>query len=59
MSYLSSMVIPLMVLIVIVYGLYKKVDIYDTFVEGAKESFPMVLTMFSCMLAMIFGINNT
>ncbi len=57
MNYLSSLIIPFMVLIIIIYGLYKKVDIYDTFIEGAKESFPMVLTMFPCMLAMIFGIN--
>lgn len=57
MSYLSSLIIPLMVLIVIVYGLYKRVDIYDTFIEGAKESLPMIITMFPCMLAMIFGIN--
>jgi spore maturation protein B len=46
-----------MVFIVILYGLYKKVDIYNAFIEGAKESFPMIMTMFPCMLAMIFGIN--
>ncbi len=57
MKLLSSLIIPIMVLFVILYGLYKKVDIYDTFLEGAKESFPMVLTMFPCMLAMVFGIN--
>lgn len=57
MNYLSSMIIPGMVLIVVLYGIYKKIDIYDAFIDGAKESFPMVLTMFPCMLAMVFGIN--
>jgi spore maturation protein B len=44
-------------LIVIFYGLKKKIDIYDTFIDGAKESFDLVFTMFPCMLAMIFGLN--
>ncbi len=54
---ISNYIIPLLVLIVIVYGIYKKVNIYDTFVEGATESFDMVFNMFPCLLGMIFGIN--
>lgn len=57
MNILSSLILPFLVLIVIVYGIYKHVDIYDAFIEGAKESFPMILTMFPCMLAMVFGVN--
>lgn len=30
---------------------------YDTFIEGSKESFDLIFTLFPCMLAMIFGIN--
>lgn len=54
---ISNLMIPLMVLLVIVYGLKKKVDIYDTFVDGAKESFDLFLTLFPSLLAMILGIN--
>lgn len=57
MSKISSFMIPLMVLFIIIYGLRKKVDIYDVFVDGAKESFDMFMTMFPCILGMIFGIN--
>lgn len=57
MNFISSLIIPLMVLLVILYGILNKVDIYDAFIEGAKESFPMIMTMFPCMLAMVFGIN--
>ena len=46
-----------MVAVVILYGILKKVDVYDSFSEGAKESFPMILTMFPSMLAMVFGVN--
>lgn len=57
MSTVSSFILPGIVLFVIVYGIRKKTDIYNDFIEGAKESFPMILTMFPCMLAMVFGIN--
>ena len=57
MKALSNLFIPLIVLIIIIYGARKRVNVYDTFVEGAKEGLPMVLSMFPPLLAMIFGIN--
>ncbi len=54
---ISSLIIPLLVLIVVGYGIFKKINVYDVFVDGATESFDMVLTMFPCLLGMIFGIN--
>ena len=57
LNIISSLIIPVLVLGIIMYGLYKKVDIYNVFVEGSKESFEMIYSMFPCLLAMIFGIN--
>ncbi len=57
MKAFSNLFIPLLVLIIIIYGVRKKVNVYDTFVEGAKEGTGMVLSMFPPLLAMIFGIN--
>lgn len=53
----SNLIIPLLVLVIVIHGLYKKVDIYDVFVDGSKESFDMILSLFPCLLGMIFGIN--
>ena len=39
------------------YGIFKKVDIYDSFVEGSKEAFSMGYTLFPNLLAMILGVN--
>lgn len=57
MTYISSLLIPLLVLFIIVYGYIKKVNIYDDFLLGTTESFSMVLKIFPCLLAMILGIN--
>lgn len=54
---ISSLIIPLMVLFIILYGVIKKVNIYDEFLVGSTESFGMVLKIFPCLLAMILGIN--
>ena len=29
--------VPIVVLIIIIYGIYKKVDIFNTFIEGVKD----------------------
>lgn len=54
---ISGIILPVLVLIIVSYGIYKKVDIYDVFLEGAKESFDFILTMFPTMLGMILGVN--
>ncbi len=57
MELISNMIIPLLVLIILLYGMLKKIDIFDVFVEGSKDSISMVLSMFGPILAMIFAIN--
>ena len=54
---ISNLIIPLVVLFVIIYANIKKVAVYDTFIEGAKESFMMILKLFPCLLAMILAVN--
>lgn len=44
-------------LVIIIYGYIKKVDIYDTFIEGVKESFSMIGNLFPTFLAMILAVN--
>lgn len=39
------------------YGLFKKIDLYESFVEGSKEAFNMSYTIFPNLLAMILSVN--
>ncbi len=54
---MSNVFIPLIVLIVIGYGVFKKINVYDSFVDGAKEGIGMVLNMFPSLLSMILAVN--
>lgn len=46
-----------MVVFIVFYGFIKKVDVYDTFIEGVKESFSMITNLFPTFIAMILAIN--
>lgn len=54
---ISNYFIPIIVLIIIVISLKKKVNIFDDFVIGAKEGINLGISVFPCLIAMIFGIN--
>ena len=47
----------MLVLIIIVYGYVRKVNIYDIFIEGVKESFSMITNLFPTYIALILAVN--
>lgn len=57
MNILSKLMIPFFVILVIVYGLKKKVSIYDNFLEGAKEGLITTFNICPSIIAMVFAIN--
>ena len=54
---MTYFVIPLVVLFIVFYGLIKKVEIYDTFLEGVKEGLGMALKIFPTMFAMVMSVD--
>lgn len=55
--YIANIILPLIVLLVVVYGIYKKINVFDIFIEGVKEGFSMTLQIFPTILAMVVSIN--
>ncbi len=51
------MIIPFIVLFVILFGIFKRIDVYDSFVSGSKEGIIIIKKMFPSMLGMILAIN--
>lgn len=51
------MIVSIIVLLIIIYGFLKKIDVYDSFIEGSKEGFVIIKKMFPSMLGMILAIN--
>ena len=57
MNLLSQIVIPLFVVGVIFYGFKKKINVYESFLSGAKEGLNITLNIFPAIIAMVFSIN--
>ena len=57
MSIVSKIVIPLVVVYIIYFGLRKKVDIYNSFLAGAKDGLTISFNIYPAILAMVFAIS--
>ncbi|MDX1740523.1 MAG: spore maturation protein [Rhodothermales bacterium] len=53
---LSVFVLPAMIVGFPLYGLYKRVPVYEEFVEGAKEGFDVAVTIIPYLVAILFAI---
>ncbi len=53
---MSGAIVPLLAAAVLLYALYKRVDVYDAFVEGAKEALPVLYRIVPYMAAMLIAI---
>ena len=48
-----ALVIPLLFLALFVFALVRKIKLYDAFTEGIKEAFPLVLSLFPYLAAVL------
>ena len=55
-SVFSTIAIPLLIVIFVGFGVFKKVRIYETFVEGAKEGFQIAVKIIPYLVAMLVAI---
>ena len=53
---ISNIILPLITLIVIIYALYKKVNIYEEFLSGVKEGLKISLDIFPSIFAIIISV---
>lgn len=57
MGILSIIILPLIVLVIILYGYKKNINIYDSFLKGVMEGLKTSVSIFPNMIAMIFAVN--
>ena len=57
MKLIANIIIPTITIVVIIYGIYKKTDIYNSFLEGVNEGLKLSLDIFPTIMAMVIAIN--
>lgn len=57
MTYLSTMIIPVIISIILLVGLKERKKVYDLFVEGAKEGIKITIKLFPTLLGIFLAIH--
>lgn len=55
-NYFSNLAMPLIIILIISYGLIEKTKIFDTFLIGAKEGLEIVLRIFPTLIGLFVAI---
>ncbi|MCL2420881.1 MAG: spore maturation protein [Defluviitaleaceae bacterium] len=53
---LSDLMIPLTFAAILMYGISKKIPVYDTFIEGAKDGFTTVLNILPTIIGLMIAV---
>ncbi|MEG1796235.1 MAG: spore maturation protein [Clostridium sp.] len=56
-QYIVKAIIPIIIGGVVIYGVRKRVKVYECFVEGAKEGINICVRIFPYLLAMLLAVN--
>ena len=56
-NYISTIIIPLIIVFIIAYWIIEKRNVYDIFIVGAKKGIKIVIELFPTLLAIFLAIN--
>ena len=54
--YMADFIVPVLILSIVVYGLSKKVNVYDTFIKGAKSGFFTVIKIMPTLIGLMVAV---
>lgn len=55
-NYLSTLAMPAIILLIIIYGVKEKNKVYDNFLEGAKEGLQIIYNIFPTLIGIFLAI---
>lgn len=54
--YISDFIIPVLIFIIVAYGFKQKVNVFESFIEGAKEGLSVVVSILPTLVALMLGV---
>ena len=55
-NFVSSLAMPIIILWIVIYGFIEKTNVFDHFLEGAKEGIEIVLSIFPTLVGLFVAI---
>lgn len=59
MLFLSDVMIPLLIFTIVGYGLLNKQNIYEEFIEGAKDGFHTVIGIMPTLIGLMVAVESS
>ena len=56
MNNISNYILPIFLLIIIGFGFYKRIDVFGTFIDGAKRGFDVFLSILPSLTALFLAV---
>ncbi|MBQ6992749.1 MAG: hypothetical protein IJN50_07635 [Clostridia bacterium] len=56
-SYISNLAIPFTIFIIVLYGLIEKQQVFDIFIQGAKEGIEIVIKIIPTLIGLFLSIS--
>ena len=54
--YISDFIVPFMILSILIYGIFAGVNVYDTFIQGAKRGFGTVVRLMPTLIGLMAAV---
>lgn len=54
--YISDFIVPFMILSILIYGIFAGVNVYDTFIQGAKRGFWTVVRLMPTLIGLMAAV---
>ena len=55
-NYVSSAAVPIIIILIITYGVIEKNKVYDTFIDGVKEGIEVVYNIFPTLIGVFIAV---
>lgn len=56
LNFISAVAIPIIILLIVIYGLFEKNKVYDSFLDGAKEGIEIVFKLFPTLIGIFVAV---
>lgn len=54
--YMSDLIVPFLILGIVIYGISMNVDVYDTFIKGARSGFLTVIKIMPTLIGLMMAV---
>ncbi len=55
-NFISNAAMPMIILVIVVYGVIEKKKVFDNFLDGAKEGISLIVTIFPTLIGLFIAI---